>query len=92
MWDSLNETRADGLWEAANACKVGEGTVELQSKPAAWSSTTKRFELDLLEVCNVFVRRIRQEGRKCCTFRITLKGKEIPISLNLLKSRSILRA
>lgn len=50
VWDSANATGGDGLWEAATAGRVGEAAVELHSKPATWSSTTKSFELDLLEV------------------------------------------
>eukprot|EP00752_Nemacystus_decipiens_P009234 g8248.t1 len=49
VWDSANASGADGLWEAAAAGKVGEAAVELRSKQATWSSTTKSFELDLLE-------------------------------------------
>lgn len=51
MWDSAaNASHGDGLWEAAAAGRVGKAAVELHSKPATWSSTTKSFELDLLEV------------------------------------------
>lgn len=50
VWDSTDGSNADGLWEAAAAGRVAEGVTELQSKPAAWSPTTKSFELDLLEV------------------------------------------
>eukprot|EP00903_Cladosiphon_okamuranus_P016208 g14956.t1 len=48
VWYSANPTD-DGLWEAVAAGRVGEAAIELHSKPATWSSTTKSFELDLLE-------------------------------------------
>lgn len=55
VWESANASGANGLWEAVAAGKVGEAAVELHSKPATLSSTSKSFELDLLEV--MFIRR-----------------------------------
>lgn len=50
VWDRATRGRADGLWEAAAGGKVSKDAFELHNKAATWSSTTKSFELDLLEV------------------------------------------
>lgn len=53
VWDSASASRSDGLWEAAAAGRAsGEAAeiVELHSKTAVWSPTTKSFELDVMEV------------------------------------------
>lgn len=51
VWESSRASPADGLWGAAAAGRVDEtAVIELKSKPAVWSSTTKSFELDMLEV------------------------------------------
>lgn len=53
MWNSASAIPPDGLWEAAAAGRAGgeaATVVKLNSKTAAWSPTTKSFELDVLEV------------------------------------------